>query len=83
MTSQLSIMEKMGTLPDEMIHITPKCIMHLHGHQNKVVPLMKSFIFADLNNGVKFYSYTISWLMTFETTISHIELITTTSAMKT
>ncbi len=60
MTSQLSIVENTGTLPDEMIHITPECSMHLHGHQNKVVSLMKPFIFADLNNGVKFYSYTTS-----------------------
>jgi len=83
MTSQLSIVEKTGTLPNETIHITPEYTMHLHGHHNKVVPLMKPFIFADLNNGVKFYNYTTSWLMTLETTISHIELVTTTSAMKT
>jgi hypothetical protein len=58
MISQSSIVEKMGTLPNEMIHIMPKCIMHLYGHRNKVVPLMKPFIFLDLNNGVKFHSCT-------------------------
>jgi hypothetical protein len=50
-------MEKMNTLPDETIHITPRCAMHLHGHWNKVVPLMKPFILVDLNNGVKFCRY--------------------------
>ncbi len=44
----------MSTLPHEMIHITFKCIMHLHGHWNKVVPFLKPFIFADLSNGAKF-----------------------------
>jgi len=28
-------MEKMNTLPNETIHITSKCIMHLHDHRNK------------------------------------------------
>ncbi len=55
MTSQSSIMEEMGTLPDETIHITPRCTMHFHGHWNKMVPLMKTSIFADLSNGVKFH----------------------------
>jgi hypothetical protein len=58
MTSRLSIMEKTSTFPNETIHITHRCIVHLHGHQNKVVPLMKPFIFMDINNGVKFRSYT-------------------------
>jgi len=39
MTSQWSIVEKMGTLLDEMIHIKLECDVHLHGHQNKVLPL--------------------------------------------
>jgi len=55
------IVEKMGTLCNETIHIMPKCAMHLHGHQNEMVPFMKPSIFADLNNRVKFRSYT-SWL---------------------
>jgi 5-methylcytosine-specific restriction endonuclease McrA len=52
------IMGKMGTLHDETIHIVPKCAMHLHGHQNKVVPLMEPFIFVDFNNGTEFYNCT-------------------------
>jgi hypothetical protein len=51
-------MEKKSTLPDEMIHITPKCTMHFHGHWNKMVPLLKPSTLADFNNGVKFYNYT-------------------------
>jgi hypothetical protein len=58
MTSRSSIMEKMSTFPNEMIHIAFGCAMHLHGHRNKVVPLMKPSILADLNNGVKFCSWT-------------------------
>ncbi len=51
----------MGTLLDEMIHITPRCVVHLHGHRNKVVPLMKPFILANLSNGANFRSCTC-WL---------------------
>jgi hypothetical protein len=58
MNSQSSIVEKVGTFLDEMIHITHECVMHLHGHQNKMVLFMKCFIFVDLNNGVKFRNYT-------------------------
>ncbi len=54
MTSHSSIVEKTNTLLDEMIHITPKCTMHLHGHWNKVVSIMKPFILMNLNNGTKF-----------------------------
>ncbi len=53
MASRLSVMEKMNTLLDEMIHIT-----HIHGRRNKVVPLMKPFILVDFTNGVKLCSYT-------------------------
>jgi hypothetical protein len=60
MTSQLSIMEKTNTFTNETIHITFKCVVHLHGHWNKVVPLMKPSILINLNNGVKFYNY-IYW----------------------
>jgi hypothetical protein len=38
MTFRSSIVEKTGTFLDETIHITFKCIVHLHGHQNKMVP---------------------------------------------
>jgi len=58
MTFWLSIMEKMDAFPNEKIHITPECIMHFHGHQNKVVPFMKPSIFTNLNNGTRFCNYT-------------------------
>ncbi len=60
MTSQLSIVEKTGTFLDETIDITLKCAMHLYGHWNKVMPLMKPFILANINNGAKFHTYTCS-----------------------
>jgi hypothetical protein len=53
-----SIMERTSTLPNETIHITPKCVVHLHDYQNKMVPFMKLSIFEDLNNDIKFHSYT-------------------------
>jgi hypothetical protein len=58
MTSQSSIMEKTSTFLNETIHIMPKCVVHLHGHPNKVVPLVKLFILANLSNGNKFHSCT-------------------------
>jgi hypothetical protein len=58
MTSWSSIMEKTSTFPNETIHITLECVVHLHGHWNKMVPFLKPFIFVDLNNGAKFRSYT-------------------------
>ncbi len=58
MTFQSSIVEKMNTFLDEVIHIMPKCVMHLHGHQNKMVPFMKLVILMNLNNGVKFHNCT-------------------------
>jgi hypothetical protein len=45
MTFQLFIVEKMSTLFNEMIHITFRCIVHLHGHQNKMVPFIKPLYF--------------------------------------
>ncbi len=51
-------MEEMGPFPDETIHITLECVVHFHGHQNKMVPLMKPSILADLNNGTKFHNCT-------------------------
>jgi hypothetical protein len=41
-------MEKMGTFHDETIHIMLRCIVHLHGHWNKMVPLMKPSILVNL-----------------------------------
>jgi hypothetical protein len=51
-------MGKMGKLLDETIHIMLECVVHLHGHRNKVVPFTKASILADLSNGVKFYNCT-------------------------
>jgi hypothetical protein len=56
MTFESSIVEKMGTLLDEMIYIMFEYVVHLHGHRNKVVPLMKPSILTDLNNDAKFDS---------------------------
>jgi hypothetical protein len=58
MTSWSSIVDKMGMLPDKTIHIMPECIVHLHGHRNKVMPFMKPFIFANFSNGAKFRNCT-------------------------
>ncbi len=52
------MVEKTSTLLDETIHIKPRCTMHLHGHWNKVVPLMKPSLLANLNNGAKFHNCT-------------------------
>jgi hypothetical protein len=54
-------MKKIGTLPNDAIHIPLGCVVHLHGHQNKVIPLMNPFIIADLSNDVKFCNCTC-WL---------------------
>jgi hypothetical protein len=32
--------------------------MHLHSHRNKIMPLMKHFIIANFNNGIKFHNCT-------------------------
>ncbi len=83
MTFRLFIMEKMGTLLDETIHIMPRCAMHLHGHWNKVVPFMKPFILVDLNNGIEFRIYTYWSTDDTQSTISYVVSITTTLATKT
>jgi hypothetical protein len=53
MTSQLSLVKKTSMFLDKMIHITHKCAIHLHGHLNKMVPLIKHFILMDLSNDAK------------------------------
>jgi hypothetical protein len=58
MTSQTFIVEKTSTLPNETIHITLGCVVHLHGHWSKMVPFLKPSIFVDLNNGAKFCNCT-------------------------
>jgi hypothetical protein len=57
MTFRLLIMEKMGTLR-ETIHIILGCVVHLYGHWNKMIPLTKSSIFTNRNNGIKFHNCT-------------------------
>jgi hypothetical protein len=52
-------MEEMGTFPNEMIHITLGCIVHLHGHQNKMVLVMKPSILTNFSNGAKFHNHHI------------------------
>ncbi len=75
MISRSSIVEKTSTFSIETIHITPKCVVHFHGHWNKMVLLLKPSIFVDLNNGAKFCNCTASQLMTFETTVSRVEVV--------
>ncbi len=58
MTSQLFTVEKIGTFPNETIHITPRFVVHFPGHQNKVVPLMKPYVLVDRSNGAKFHKCT-------------------------
>jgi hypothetical protein len=58
MIFQSSTLKKTSTLLNEMIHIMPRCAMHLHDHENKVMPFLKPFILADLNNDAKFHIYT-------------------------
>jgi len=36
-------MEKIGTFVDETIHIMLKGVVHLEGHRNKMIPLVKPF----------------------------------------
>jgi hypothetical protein len=58
MSSWSFIVEKTSTLLDETIHIMHGCVVHLHGHRNKMVPFLKPSIFLDLDNGAKFRNYT-------------------------
>jgi hypothetical protein len=57
-------MENISTFPNEIIHITLGCVVHFHGHWNKMVPLMKPFIFVDLNNDA---TYLPMYILTYLT----------------
>jgi hypothetical protein len=70
MTSQLFTVKKITTLPDETTHITLGFVVHFHGHQNKVVPLMKPYVLVDRSNGAKFHKCT-SWLI-YDTRSHHL-----------
>jgi hypothetical protein len=61
MISRSCILKMTSTFPNEMIHVMSGCVMHLHGHQNKMVHLLKPSIFVDLSSDVKFCSCTC-WL---------------------
>jgi len=83
MTSWLFIMEKTNTFLDDMIHITFKNVVHLHGHWNKVVPIMEPSIFANLAMALSFVDAPTGQLMTLIAIVSPIESIATTLATKT
>jgi hypothetical protein len=55
-------MKKTNKFPNETIDITPECNVHLHSHQNKMVPLLKPSILVALSNGAKFHNCTY-WLI--------------------
>jgi hypothetical protein len=73
----------MSTLFDELIYFSFRCAVHFHDHQNKMMPLMKLSIFADLSKVLSFASTLIDQLITFEITISSIGSIIITSKAKT
>jgi hypothetical protein len=73
-------MEKTSTFTNEMIHTTPNCVVHLHGHRNKVVPFFYLWI---LTMALSFAAAPTSQLMTLKAIVSCIELITSTSTTKT
>jgi hypothetical protein len=83
MTFRTFILEKTGALPNEMIHISLRCVVHLHDHQNKMVPLMKPLYLWILTMVLRFATTPIGRLMTFEATVFRIRSVTTTSTTKT
>ncbi len=83
MTSQLSIVETTNTFSNETIHIMPNCVVHFHGHWNKVVPLMKPYILAEFSNDTKFRNCTCWLTNDTQRHISYIGLITITLVTKT
>ncbi len=83
MTSRLSIVKKTSTFLDEKIHITLECVVHFHGHQNKMVPLMKLLYMQIIAMALNSKVAPISQLMAFEDIVFYVELIITTSTMKT
>jgi hypothetical protein len=76
-------MEKMGTFHDKMIHITPRCVVDLHSHWNKMVPFMKPFTVVDLTIVLNSEITHVGQVMTLEVTVSHIGSVTITSRTKT
>jgi hypothetical protein len=62
----------MGTFPNEMIHVMLGCVMHLHGHCNKLVPLVKPSILANFSNALNFAITLVGQLMTFEAIVFRV-----------
>jgi len=62
-----SIMEKTNTLPNETIHITSKCIMHLRDHRNKWCPswnfLYVQILTTTLNSTTSIIAYKFKSLL--------------------
>jgi hypothetical protein len=76
-------MEKTSTFFDETIHIMLAYVVHLHGHRNKVVPLMKLSILVDFNNDIKFQNCApIGQLMIFAAIVFCGKSLTTTLVIK-
>jgi hypothetical protein len=83
MISRLSIMEKTSIFPDEKIHITFECVVHLHGHRNKVMPLMKPLYLQIIAMALSLKVAPINELMAFKDIVFYVKLIIITSTMKT
>jgi len=83
MTFRLSNVEQTSTFPNEMIHIMPRCIVHLHGHQNNMVPLIKLLYLWILAMVLSFTTTPTGQLMTFIIIVSHGGLVTTTLVTET
>jgi hypothetical protein len=67
-----------------LIHIMPRCVLHLHGHRNKMVPFLKLFLYLwILTMALSFANAHVGQLITLEAIISQIGLVTITLAMKT
>ncbi len=74
----MSIMEKMGTFHNKMIHITSRCVVHLQSHWNKMVPFMKAFILVDLTMVLSSTTTHVAQVMTLKVIISRVGSVTIT-----
>jgi chromate transport protein ChrA len=75
--------EKTSIFPDEEIHIMLECALHLHGHQNKVVPLMKLLYSQILAMAINSIVALANQRMAFKNIVFYVELIITTLTTKT
>ncbi len=71
MTSWSSIMEKMGTFPDEMIHIMPGCAMqqYFFGMLGLCVLCKFQWCLKILNNKIKVWWKKVDWNLDFITLV--------------